>query len=104
MLKIIDGKRYNTETATEVAPGGNGMSRSDFAWFSETLYRTKNGAWFRAGRGGPASKYRHACPDGGWNGGNGLVRLTSDEALAWLEENTQNDAIEEYFGDQIENA
>lgn len=43
MKKIINGKMYNTETATKLGDFWNGLSKSDFRQLSETLYRKKNG-------------------------------------------------------------
>lgn len=43
MKSIINGKMYNTETATEVATYRNGRSYSDFLYVEETLYRKKQG-------------------------------------------------------------
>lgn len=52
MKKIINGKMYNTETATELGDFWNGLSTSDFRNLSETLYRKKNGEFFLYGQGG----------------------------------------------------
>lgn len=40
MIRIIEGKRYNTETATSVLELPCSYSLSDFAWHETTLYRT----------------------------------------------------------------
>lgn len=52
MKKIINGKMYNTETATELGNFWNGLSTNDFRNLSETLYRKKNGEFFLYGQGG----------------------------------------------------
>ena len=59
MKQIINGKTYNTETATELGHYWNGLSDSDFRHISESLYRTKNGRYFLAGEGGPMTRYSH---------------------------------------------
>jgi hypothetical protein len=41
--RIIDGKRYNTETAERVAYYNNGLGSGDFHVFEEYLYRTPRG-------------------------------------------------------------
>lgn len=41
MKKIINGKMYNTETATEIEHYNNGMPYSDFTYFEESLYKKK---------------------------------------------------------------
>lgn len=57
MRAVIDGKRYDTETAVLVAEWHNGRNISDFNHCDESLYRTKRGSWFIAGSGGANSAY-----------------------------------------------
>ena len=103
MKAIIDGKRYDTQTAEMIDCESNGLGRGDFKWCAEWLYRTKKGKWFLHGEGGASSKYSEpACDMRG--PGQRLVPMTDAQALAWLEENGKADAIEEHFGDQIEDA
>ena len=104
MKKIIDGKRYDTATALEVASASSSCGRGDFRSWEETLYRTPNGNWFVAGEGGPMTKYGR--PDGGGmtTGGKGLFPLYPDEAREWLEEEGETKALETYFADGIEDA
>lgn len=51
MKQIINGKMYNTETATEIATRSNGCT--GWEYLEETLYRKKNGEFFLCGSGGP---------------------------------------------------
>ncbi len=46
MRKIINGKTYNTETATKIATGNNGKSPRDCWYRTEELYKTKKGSYF----------------------------------------------------------
>lgn len=97
MKKIIDGKTYNTETATHI---GNRSSSypGDFRYVDEDLYLTKKGTFFLAGEGGPMSKYSHSCGQNSWTGGDGMEVLTKAEALAWCERyDIDSDVIEEHF-------
>lgn len=103
MVKIIDGKRYNTETATEIAHFWNGLSTQDFRNVSETLYVTKKGGFFLAGEGGPMSKYSQPCGDM-TGGGSDVIPLTKDEAYQWCEKYADSDVIEQYFSDMIDDA
>ena len=103
MQKIVEGRRYNTETAEAVASGGNSLSRSDFRHYSETLYRTKGGNWFLCGHGGPLTRYKERCGDG-WTSGEKLIPIDASEARDWLEEHDEIPALEEYFSDSIEDA
>lgn len=51
MRKIINGKIYDEETATEICGYYNDKSWTDFDVFETTLYRTKKGNFFRVERG-----------------------------------------------------
>lgn len=43
MIKVIDGKRYNTETADCIATTFYGREPSEYDYYEEDLYRTKKG-------------------------------------------------------------
>jgi hypothetical protein len=103
--RIINGKRYDTETADRVAYVGNNLGVSDFGYEVTHLYRTKKGAWFIAGEGGPRSRWAHRVGNNGYSGGDGLEPLTKDEARTMLEARDDCAAvIERYFADEIEDA
>ena len=103
MKRIIAGKRYDTETAKRVAKYRNGLGRGDFRNYNEELYRTPRGNWFLAGEGGPMTKYSQPCGDM-TSGGEGIIPLTPEEARSWLESHDENEALERYFSDSIEDA
>jgi hypothetical protein len=105
--QIIDGKTYNVATATQI--GGeheisNNISVTDFKFYRATLYRTRRGAYFLAGRGGPMSLFAHRRDDGSTSGSEGIVPLDADEALALAERHLDPDEVAEHFADQIEEA
>ena len=100
MKRVINGKMYNTETAELIHESDNGIYGNDFRQCEESLYKTKNGAYFIAGSGGPMSKYAESSGNT-TSGGHGIEVLTEPEALAWLEQNDGTEAIEEYFPDKI---
>ena len=86
MKKVIEGRRYNTETADLIASYDNGLGRSDFDWCEVDLYRTKTGAWFLAGAGGARSGWGASCDGGRSMGpGIGIQVLARSEALEWCE-------------------
>ena len=66
MKRIMDGLRYDTEAAEEIAHWGNGKPSGDFDQCSETLYRTPNGRYFLLGEGGPQTRWKSEVPTGGW--------------------------------------
>ena len=96
MKKVIEGKMYNTETATKLASYSKG-NRSDFRFWSESLYRTKSGVYFLAGSGGPMSHWCRQTEQNQWTGGEGIKALTEAEAREWVEQYA-NSQYEEIFG------
>ena len=104
MKRIIDGKGYDTETATEVYGYWNGLSTSDFKNVTESLYRTPRGNWFLAGKGGALSKYAQSCGNNSYCGGSGLSPLLAEEAKQWLQDKSATEPLEQYFGAEIQDA
>lgn len=104
MKKIINGKKYDTETAEKIHGWDNGYGSSDFKTCWEQLYRTKKGAFFLHGGGGPMSKYAVSV-QGGMSGSRQITPLSDDEAKEWLENHDgDDDKLEELFGEEIEEA
>ncbi len=104
MQKVIDGFRYDTEKAEEVATYHNGCSRSDFHFVRKGLYRTNKGSWFVAGEGGAMSEYATQCGSNEWGGGENIRPVDADTAKNILEQWDAIGALEEYFGDQLKDA
>jgi hypothetical protein len=104
MKKVIDGKIYNTETAELLHNWDNGHYGNDFRSCEESLYKTKKGAYFLHGEGGPMSKYAKSCGNNSVCGGASITPITEKEVLAWLEEHDGSDVLESLFPDQIEEA
>ena len=98
MIKIINGKKYNTETAKEIASWNNGCSYTDFNFVEETLYKKKTGEFFIHGHGGAMSCYCESC-SGGWRAGDEIKPITINEAKKWLEEYSDADTYIAVFGD-----
>ena len=95
MKKVINGKLYNTDTATPLA--SRCEHHGDFRSVDESLYRTKKGSYFLAGSGGPMSKYAVAC-DNGWSGGSDIIPITEEEARGWAERYCDADEYAAVFG------
>ena len=85
MRKIINGRRYDTETAYEIAEDSNSLSRSDWHYCREKLYQKRNGEFFLCGEGGALTKYAEYVPGCGRTNGEGIVPLSEEEAKAWVE-------------------
>jgi hypothetical protein len=98
MKRIIDGKRYDTDTATRVACAESSCYRSDFHYWSEDLYRTPRGRWFIHGEGGPCTRWSRPVGTNGRTGSEGIEVLTVAEALEWCERREIDaDLIAGYF-------
>lgn len=82
MKAVIQGRLYDTQTATEVASHGEG-GPGDFRSFFEILYRSPNNTYFLCGKGGPMTRYSQPC-DGGRSGGSAIIPLSDVEARDWL--------------------
>jgi len=102
MKKIINGRRYDTEAAQELArDSASGMGPRDFHWWEERLFVKKTGEYFLYGQGGPMSRYAEAYGQNGWSGGERIMPMSLEEAQAWAEEHVSGDEYEEIFG-QVE--
>ncbi len=104
MKRIIDGKRYDTETASHIGEGNGTAYQGDWHYYSEDLYRTPRGNFFLCGEGGPLTKYGRPAVGGGTIGGSGIIPLTPDEALSWCEEHLDPEDYEGLFEGMIEEA
>ena len=102
MKKIINGKRYNTDTATLIGSTGHGYP-GDLEYWTEELYRKKTGEFFLYGEGGPMSKYSRRIGDNEWSGGEEIRPLSLKEAQEWAEEHLNAEEYEQVFGKIEEN-
>ena len=102
MKKIINGKQYNTDTATELGFNSNSGDWSDFSHYCETLYRKRTGEFFLHGEGGPMTKYAESTGLNQWSGGSRIMPMSWDDAQAWAEENLSTDEYESIFGEVTE--
>lgn len=97
MKKIINGKRYDTETAKACGWRTYSTPR-DFNHLEETLYRKRSGEFFLHGIGGPMTKYAESLGGNSWSGGEKIIPLTIEEAKEWAEEYLTADEYERIFG------
>ena len=98
MKRIIDGHRYDTNSAKEIAFNTEG-NRGDFQFTKETLYRTKSGRYFIFGVGGPDTKYAEEIGQNQWSGGSKIIPVDDDAAQKFAEEHLDADEVEELFGE-----
>ncbi len=102
MKKIINGKRYDTDTATLMGSAGYRYP-SDLGYWEEKLYRKKTGEFFLYGEGGALSKYSRSFGQNEWSGGDEIRPLSPKEAQEWAENYLDADEYEAIFGEIEEN-
>jgi len=122
MKAIIDGLRYDTETAEMIdEASARGYACNDFSYWSEKLYRTKKGNYFLAGEGGALSRYSEAFGQNGSTGGKGrrgvvaahiedvrrpkkIIPIDTDEAREWCERHSTAETVESLFPGAVTDA
>ena len=106
MKAIIEGRRFDTDTAIKLGEASYDGFRTDFSWWEETLYKTpRSGAFFTVGSGGPRSNYARSEGQGSWSGSHNVFRVLSwEQATAWAERHLSAEAIEAHFGDRVTDA
>lgn len=96
MKRVIKGKLYDTEKATEVAEWSDGAP-SDFRYIEETLYRKRTGEYFLYGYGGPMTQYSERVGNA-YGYGSRIVPLAYEEACSWGEDHMGADEWQAEFG------
>lgn len=104
MKRIINGRRYDTDTAKKMAVWSNGIGCRDFNHIKETLYRKSTGEFFLLGEGGPNTKYSVSEGANSWTGGSRIMPLTYKEAQEWAEKHLDGDEYEAIFGEVEESS
>ena len=99
MYKVINGKKYNTDTAKLLGTWRAEFSSTDYKYFEEYLYRTKSGNFFIYGEGGPDSPYRQQIEYNTWTGGESIIPITFEQARKWAEDHLDGEDYEAIFGD-----
>lgn len=98
MKKIIDGKKYDTNTA-ELMGEWDSDSRGNFDYVCERLYRKKTGEFFLYGEGGANSKYSVRTGTNEWSGGSEIIPISEENARRWSEKYLSGDEYENIFGE-----
>lgn len=98
MKKIINGRKYDTETAKEIGCWSNGYPCGNFNWCQETLYKKKTGEYFLYGEGGALTQYSRDTWDGR-TGSSQIIPMTENEVKEWSENKLSCDEYEALFGE-----
>ena len=96
--KIINGKKYDVETARLVDRWTYG-NPSDFYYQDEMLLCKTAGEYFLYAQGEPLSDYRTYSSPTSWGGGEDIVPFTLYQAKCWAMEHMDGDAYEAEFGE-----
>ena len=105
MKQIINGLRYDTDTATCLAEWQNfDGDLSDFNYIEESLHVTKSGRYFLYVAGGANTEYAEHHGNGMYSGSENLRPITEQEAFVWCQDHDAIDVIEERFADMIQDA
>lgn len=99
MKMIINGRKYDTETAKMVGYWSNNYSYSDFNYCEERLYKKKTGEYFLYGEGGAMSKYSVSCGQNTWGSGQTIIPMKESNAREWAEKHLSVDEYEKLFGE-----
>lgn len=97
MRKIIGGKMYDTDTATQIGSYEYGYG-GNLDYICETLYRKKTGELFLHGEGGPRSKYACRVDSNSWCGGQSIIPESDFDAKEWVAEHCDTDIYVKLFG------
>ena len=99
MRKIINGKMYNTDTATLIDSYDSMGDLNDYRHYREFLYLKKTGEFFTYGYGGAASKYAEIQGNRMRSPGEMIIPLSRSEAMAWVERYCDVEIYIELFGE-----
>lgn len=97
MTKIINNRKYDTDTARKVGHWDNG-EYGGLHFCEETLYRKRTGEYFLFGCGRAGSKYAKSKGSNSWSSGEMIIPMTWDAAREWAEERLSADEYEFEFG------
>lgn len=102
MKKIINGKKYDTSTAKQIAWADHPQcGERDFHYWIERLYKKRTGEFFLHGEGHGFSKYAKKVGNtSGW--GQKIIPLTEVKAKEWAEEWLSTEEYEAIFGETSE--
>ncbi|MFW8596971.1 hypothetical protein ACOJBZ_02560 [Enterococcus innesii] len=98
MKKIIEGKSYNTETATLIAEFRIG-NRSDAKGIEEEVYQTKKGQYFMYFGGGALTEYREEVSPRNYSDNEDIKLITEKEAKKFAMKHLDADEFEDIFGE-----
>lgn len=92
MKKRINGLRYDTDTAKELARYSSPLPYTETGYYNEWLYKKRTGEYFLYGEGNPGSKWAEKVPyDNSYIAGADIQPLTFEQAQDWFEKANNSD-------------
>lgn len=104
MKKVIDGKRYDTDSAKRLGCWESDQDYRGLYHEEEELYRTKAGNYFLYCYGGAASQYSKKTGPNEWSSNELIQPISEERARKWAEDHLDGDAYEMIFGAVDESA
>ena len=98
MKKIINGKRYDTDTARKIS-SFQYSHHHDFLWHRETMYQKKTGEFFIHGEVREESGDRNELDCNSCMKSERLIPMTIKSAMDWAKKNLSVDEYETVFGE-----
>lgn len=98
MKKIINGKKYDTDTAEYQARTWSNVGMNDYGYWEEALYRKRTGEYFLHCTGNAASRYARQVAQNEWTGGEVIRPMSFEAVQKWAEENLEVYKYEAIFG------
>lgn len=100
MKKIINGKKYNTETAKMVANWDNGYAVNNKRYMETVLYLKRTGEYFLHEKGNAGSGVaRYLYDYNAFVPGEMISPITKNEAQKLAADNLDVDKFEKIFGE-----
>ena len=100
MKKRINGLRYDTDTAKELARYSSPLPYTETGYYNEWLYKKRTGEYFLYGEGNPGRKWAEKVPyDNAYIAGADIQPLTFEQAQDWFEK--ANNADPELATDEV---
>lgn len=104
MKKVINGSRYNTDTAKKLANWESDQDYNGLYHEEEALCRTKAGNLFLWCSGGAASRYGKKVESNRWTSGEMIQPVSEEDARKWAEEKLDGASYDAIFGEVGDNA
>ena len=103
MKQIIEGKRYDTETAELIKSWSNGLGQTDFKCRIKKLYRTKSGKYFLYHWGGAMTDMSETFGNSSCEG-DSIEPVSEKDAFNFLISHNGITKAEELFPSMIQDA